>query len=1289
NSFLLFKSHDEISLVLAKLKLEGFEVYLVFKKNDRIIAQEVNQDLQFKDKDGNNTSIFSLENALREIHQPSQIDETSQTLQLSSDQSLILSYQQFCEVQNSLADNQFLDIGVLQNHSTLTISRGVNLPTDDQIDENEIEERLSVKSHLLKNANTNLANKEPALKECLEYLKYLSYHPQITVDLKSSEFDSHEIYLNIYSGILKKLNNYEFEISNYLNIKKTNPQVIDKIFNDLWGLALKNDNEEEKNIVCKNILKLFWFHHPDFELLISRAKELEEFFSLDSQQEIFNKLFKDQEILANYISSVLDLSEKDKEKRNFSILKERFLSSSASFKNLQIYNLLTENSDLYCDPDLIKSITLNDSPSADKFVTISIDFDLLDDTKNKLISENISFCEVITDGHGEKQFKASLSVNNLIKLLTKKIFSTHHDLLNKFGDDILKSLFDQDDLNKILDGINIFLKIFSQNPDHPLIKKFEKKLTGFLIANKTLNKDHSVIIRLLNIIDLNDNFRPRIPFQTILYLKESGFLSSNYHVALMLLPHFTDPQIKEYTKQFIKKLSLDDQKIFISGFNQFIRGKDELYKKIYLLDLLFELRDEGSIEIPDRFYEEVSQNFPNISSRIFNKLVDKDISPNDRNSELQCGLYADDFRASLDKNLAKRIKGEIQAKLAKYSDYKLTSPVKIKLINLNPETLTQIKKLLAEGNLDSEKILCLELINFDKSITDPTQRKQLFESAINLFANLKHLTINKKLEDLALSSMAELTAKKLTINFRDLFEDQLTSYLSNEEASHPVPNLKKNRSSLSFASSLFFKSFRSSIFSKKPPPGHITNTTDPFASIPSAPSQAGSSLYIASGNSRSQAQSSSSKGNFKMVEAGKILHRFANASGGEIYLRSSLKKLNKYCTSLDPDWLNDIDLNKTKETPRKYSDLESVTNYQIDEKLKQTHTACYFTQELSSSSLNQLISISPDNEIIGYHVDPSDAQLNFTKDEAGFYLVETNKRCTISYVMQGQELNRYCVSDTQSYSANIDENILDIFSEYIGTNPSDFPLSIKYDSYQLPPYDEDESKKNPTTYNQQWLDQLFKIQNKGSCRHRVMAMANAFESAGIDSNKFRIIAINNNHELIEVKGKDNSWHSINFGGEQADLSYDLANKYSSSVGSLDISKQVSSLGDGDPLSNIQTDQLPTISEEMPSDISLDHSQSHHSQSPTSTQLKLEELYQLKSIGNIEDLTGVLFSKNNQAFLLRSANYHDLKNYLLNFSVNSQLQYSANSSHRANNYDRKSFLVVDDPLEFISSNKRIV
>ncbi|GDX35601.1 hypothetical protein LBMAG18_01120 [Alphaproteobacteria bacterium] len=45
NSFLLLKSHDEISLVLAKIKLEGFEVFLVFKKCDRIIAQEVNQDL--------------------------------------------------------------------------------------------------------------------------------------------------------------------------------------------------------------------------------------------------------------------------------------------------------------------------------------------------------------------------------------------------------------------------------------------------------------------------------------------------------------------------------------------------------------------------------------------------------------------------------------------------------------------------------------------------------------------------------------------------------------------------------------------------------------------------------------------------------------------------------------------------------------------------------------------------------------------------------------------------------------------------------------------------------------------------------------------------------------------------------------------------------------------------------------------------------------------------------------------------------------------------------------------
>ena len=104
---------------------------------------------------------------------------------------------------------------------------------------------------------------------------------------------------------------------------------------------------------------------------------------------------------------------------------------------------------------------------------------------------------------------------------------------------------------------------------------------------------------------------------------------------------------------------------------------------------------------------------------------------------------------------------------------------------------------------------------------------------------------------------------------------------------------------------------------------------------------------------------------------------------------------------------------------------------------------------------------------------------------------------------------------------DLPKNVKKIIDDYVGGNPANFPHSVQSDQYQLPTF----------TDKKQFLDELFNIENKGSCRHRVAALAHKFEERDLKCGKdFRIIGVNGNHVLIEVKKQDNEWVTLDLGG---------------------------------------------------------------------------------------------------------------------------------------------------------------
>lgn len=423
------------------------------------------------------------------------------------------------------------------------------------------------------------------------------------------------------------------------------------------------------------------------------------------------------------------------------------------------------------------------------------------------------------------------------------------------------------------------------------------------------------------------------------------------------------------------------------------------------------------------------------------------------------------------------------------------SPLQITLFDLNEESLKIIKEKITSGELDPSKILSVDVLGIERDQDQDQDQNQKSDDEktksltdfLELFPNLKLAKIDIK----AIESKNELPNRlKVFSNTIVYIHD------SSNESAERILNENSSQTIIS-------------------PPSPFTAT------------KIGDPIFIGNVNS-SGASTQDSPAKFSMKETGEIIQRPASTKA--LQIRTTSEKLNPHFAKLEDNLFVDIDEYQAISS----EESASIENFsQQDFEAKKTElgstpsereTICSFSRNLQANAKNILPSISPDNKIIGYYTGPDSAKVEFLKDESGFYYAKPTMQCQIHYLIEGQEL------ELQTPNQNLNdlpENVKKIITEYVGDNPANFPLSVKHDQYQLPDFS---TKK-------QFLDDLFNLKNKGSCRHRVASLADKFENNGLECGKdFRIIGIDGNHVLMEVK-KQNSdeWITLNLGGEEGIL----------------------------------------------------------------------------------------------------------------------------------------------------------
>ncbi len=427
----------------------------------------------------------------------------------------------------------------------------------------------------------------------------------------------------------------------------------------------------------------------------------------------------------------------------------------------------------------------------------------------------------------------------------------------------------------------------------------------------------------------------------------------------------------------------------------------------------------------------------------------------------------------------------------KISSQKLTSsPLQITLFDLNENSYTKIAEKIISGELDANKILSINIFGIRAKSETPNSQMDSDKSRIAIlnllskqFPNLKHLKVDTKQfqNPKSIEKLKEEFSKKHIV-----FEGY---------------NYEKLTTTTTLTPALSERTFKAI--------------------------EAGEKIYIGNANSTS-AQKKDGEVTFLMREAGEIISRKRLSEA--LKVRNLSHRINSEFSGIKDNLF--VDSKEPTEILSTENDsIEKFSKDAFEERKKQLKTAdsegktiCYFSESLKSGKKTALPSISPDNKIIGYYTEPSKANVDFFKDEeSGFYFAKSKKNCKIHYIIEGKELeSRTLTNDTNDLPPKIKE----IIKDYVGNDSKNFPSSTSNDGYELPKF----------STKEKFFEDLFNLTNKGSCRHRVVALAHKFEKEGLKLNEdFRIIGINGNHVLLEVKKQDGDWTTLDLGGDRTRL----------------------------------------------------------------------------------------------------------------------------------------------------------
>jgi len=1183
-SFLLLDKSSNIALIIAKLKQEGFEVFLIFDDcNQSTIASPVNDQLKFSDQNKNIKSIFSIDQSfIRTLNRQKDFTQIAEDLELAVDDSIILDSVQFQQVEKLLTDAVLTSHEVIKDHLVLELSN--------------------------KTTSANIYEKLAFdLKEGLE-LKSLAMHDFYTFPFLQTDESIGKLSFPRNASLIELNTAFNKAIK---NLKEANPLAISEIFRYSIDRAFNLD-EGHKNLIVKQVLKFFWFLHPDFKELIANAEKLEEFKSKTPQaiaQELFTSektlLGENSENSALFPIHLIDnlVTSKEKylefcERSGFSVdsidkaILLIFFSATEYFKNAQ--NLFYSQTVLgrlipFISTQQLPTFTLKNPPTKENFVIVKT-------TLSNPAEYEISFDDFVDS------------------FFTK--ISSEINLGREFGDAIIDQIF-LSDVFKI--EVYRFLDLQQQ-------QKFHEKFNQILVEQHQQKIGNS-----------NEDKKPESLTKILELIKKPFFKQSKYLPKISLATYQSlglEQYLSTRDKIILFQHQLDDSRVKIFLQEAIIKEENKDYSNIEdvspeMEDIFLQLHDVDRIDLSQYRF---NSNFRRITSEFYRQKITMIAQDQYAKEPIHFGEDSDDFFNLMIKTIAGAHSTFPSAynqkirRLEDFGDYELFKPLKIKMNNLNFIDFLALERFVNSSAIDISKIVALEIINISgneliQSRDLDNVEQILLSGVIAFFPNLQHLTINQKFESIARDVVA--SNPNITIATKIFFEEEIAQIVKKE-------------------SNRFNSSAQSEITTSKKPQSR----------------RRGDSLFFSRGNTTSRALQSSEIGTFNMDKVGEIIFRPTDFRSNDLHLRDNLLELKLDCAKLDQEWLvksQSASLRVLSESElrniQKFTTLDQVHNYQPSR--SNNYTVCFFQQDLKVESSNTLISISPDNKIIGYYIDPNDSLLEFSIDDAGFYHVSTNKKCTIHYVIQGQELVHHNISENLD-NLPIEQEIKEVIKQYVN---SDFQLLTTYQSYTLPKYDLENA--NISDRNQKWLSSLFNCQNKGSCRHRVMAMSYALRNYQYS---FRIIGINNNHVLLEIKDQNDKWYRINLGGEEANLQYDSA-----------------SLAKSFPKQQIAKPESEILPKAVSDISSITHS-------------LLTELYQLKTLdGDLDQLDSLLFETTNKSILLKTDHYQSLKNFLLYLEKKYQLkqQFSADTEQSLPILFYSNCLVIDKPEHFDCSKKTIV
>ena len=390
--FRLWKS-ENVALVIAKLKKEGFEVAFIQKlENGKIFTSKID-DSKFKDKKGNSQNIFELsDDFIKDNFSQQDHKDSIKKLNLASDDSIILDYAQFKEI-----------------HSLLT--------QEHWVDKKKIDTRGHLTWGFLEGSTEKSESYEDAVKYAENPLDKKNNIESITDLINHKDFDIKDPSAQkAFCSSFNRISDDYFLDFSYLDEKK---------LGDLFDATPSLEIEEgKKNLLKKEILEQLWFKHSNFEEgVINRARTLEEFKD-KTPRKIGISLYGDFKSFSYEVAENLT--------KNYSLDISKRYPEVRSKINFKIFNLIKQ----YHGSDLAFSILTKQQKENTTFgQKIKVNFALEDNAKDDyFIKYRLSGPE------GAEEYEESLSLGSFIELFSDSEINQHFELTEKFGDALIANL---------------------------------------------------------------------------------------------------------------------------------------------------------------------------------------------------------------------------------------------------------------------------------------------------------------------------------------------------------------------------------------------------------------------------------------------------------------------------------------------------------------------------------------------------------------------------------------------------------------------------------------------------------------------------------------------------------------------------------------------------------------------------------------------------------------------------------------------------------------------------------